>query len=215
MSCIAMPDRALEQHRRGRLLCCQFPHIGAPCRHRNPMPLARREQPALHPRCHVPGGSVPYPSQSRRLRQATLLRLQHPASQSDFNVQSGSLRRRSRRCQRTPQVDLQLRALNSRGSLNDRRNRLAHDARFKNSTRQRIERLEMVAKGDLKFGFVEETVGDLHSFCEDVDKARDTFLAIWAKILPGLGELPPAPRTRFPRITFAGLERIVPSTEAQ
>ena len=78
------------------------------------MPLARREQPALHPRCHVPGGSVPYPSQSRRLRQATLLRLQHPASQSDFNVQSGSLRRRSRRCQRTPQVDLQLRALNSR-----------------------------------------------------------------------------------------------------
>ena len=63
---------------------------------------------ALHPRCHVPGGSVSYPSQSRRLRQATLLRLQHPASQSDFNVQSGSLRRRSRRCQRTPQVDLQL-----------------------------------------------------------------------------------------------------------
>ena len=35
-----------------------IPHIGAPYRHRNTMPLARREQPAIHPRCHVPGGSV-------------------------------------------------------------------------------------------------------------------------------------------------------------
>jgi hypothetical protein len=51
----------------------------------------------------------------RLLRQAALLRLQHPASQSDFNLQSRSLRRRSRRSQRTPQVELQLRALSSPG----------------------------------------------------------------------------------------------------
>jgi DDE_Tnp_1-associated len=51
------------------------------------------------------------------IRQTALLCLQHPASQSDFNVQSGSLRRRSRRCQPTPQVDLQLRALNSPGLI--------------------------------------------------------------------------------------------------
>jgi len=75
--------------------------VRTPCRHRK-----RRKQPALHPRCHFPGGSVPYPPQPRHLRQAALLRLQHPASQSDFNLESGPLRRRSRRRQRTPQVEL-------------------------------------------------------------------------------------------------------------
>src|SRR5271166_1930455 len=108
-------DRPLEQHLRGRLLRGQFPAISTPCRHRNPMPLARREQPPLHPRCHFPGRSVPHPSQPRCLCQAALLRIQHPASQSDFNLQPGSLRCRSRRSRTTPQVELQLRALNSPG----------------------------------------------------------------------------------------------------
>ena len=64
--------------------------ISARMRHRNPMPLARREQPALHPRCHVPGGSVPYPY-NPGVSQATLLATTS-CVQSDFNVNQDATR---------------------------------------------------------------------------------------------------------------------------
>ena len=52
-------------------------------------------------------------AQAGRLCQATLLRLQHTASQSVLNIQSGSICCCSRRSQCAPQVESQLRALNS------------------------------------------------------------------------------------------------------
>ncbi len=84
------------------------------CR-RSPASLACREHAALHPRPHLSERSLSHPSQAGRLCQATLLRLQHAASQSVLNLQSGSICCRSRRSQCAPQVGTQLRALNSPG----------------------------------------------------------------------------------------------------
>ncbi len=107
--------RAMEQHRRGSILRGQFSRVGMPRRHRSPMSLACREHAALHPRRHLSGRSVSHPSQAGRLCQATLLRLQHTAPQSVLNIQSGSICCRSRRSRCAPQVEIQLRALNSPG----------------------------------------------------------------------------------------------------
>jgi hypothetical protein len=71
-----------------------------PSRRTAPQPrsaaIVHREQAALYTRRYVPRGSIPDSLQAGYLRAAALLRLQHPAPQSDFNVQSDSLCRRSR-----------------------------------------------------------------------------------------------------------------------
>jgi hypothetical protein len=71
-----------------------------PSRRTAPQPrsaaIVHREQGALYTRRYVPRGSIPDSLQAGYLRAAALLRLQHPAPQSDFNVQSDSLCRRSR-----------------------------------------------------------------------------------------------------------------------
>ena len=56
-----------------------------------------------------------HPSQPRDLRPAAQLRIQHTAPQSNQYLQSGQIRRRSRRTRCPDQVVLQLRALNSPG----------------------------------------------------------------------------------------------------
>ena len=91
VSCMRFQIRAMEQHRRGSILRGQFSRVGMPRRRRRPVSLACREHAALHPRRHLSGRSLSHPSQAGRLRQATLLRLQHTASQSVLNIQSGSL----------------------------------------------------------------------------------------------------------------------------
>jgi hypothetical protein len=93
-------------------------------------------------------------------------------------------------------------------SLNEQRNRIVHDPRFRRGSDNSIGRWERTGKSSLVFEFREETVKELCDFYEVIVAAKLKFLKIWGLVLERLIKHPQLLRARFPRIAMSDLETL-------
>jgi hypothetical protein len=98
-------------------------------------------------------------------------------------------------------------------SLNEQRNRIVHDVRFKRGRDQTIGRYEVTAKSTLTIGWQLETVEDLEQFCRSVDLKRREFFKLWRLVLEKVEAAPQMLQQRFARIVLSDLEEL--ETEPQ
>lgn len=90
-------------------------------------------------------------------------------------------------------------------SLNERRNRIVHDARFRTSSGD-IARWEALANKTLKFDLQLESRASLLEFRDEVAAARKHFVFIIKPILARAKKLRSAAKLRLPRIAFSDFD---------
>jgi hypothetical protein len=90
-------------------------------------------------------------------------------------------------------------------SLNEDRNRIAHDPRFRKEDGS-VARFEITAKSALQFGLVPESIYSLREFQEKVAQKKSGFLLIWKKVKAEIEARPGGFHEPLPQIALSELD---------